>query len=92
MAEQPDELTITLRKPVEHSGTTYEKLDLREPTADELMQIDKLDGREADVLAISLIAGVPKGAVGKIGARDLIAGANFLAGFLSAVPQTGAAS
>lgn len=84
-----DEKTITLRRPVEANGQSYSELNLREPTADELLQINKFSGTEADIFAVSLISGVPKAAIGKIGARDLIAAAGFIGNFLSASPQTG---
>ncbi|WP_157218670.1 phage tail assembly protein [Flavisphingomonas formosensis] len=90
--EIPDELVITLRKPVEHGGETYTELKLKEPTAGQLLEIDKHDGRAADVFSVSLIAGIPKGAIEKIGARDLIKGARYIASFLAEDPPTGVAS
>ena len=90
MTDLPDTLTITLRKPVEHFGTTYTELALREPTAAELVQMNAVEGTAGDIFAVSLIAGVPKGAIEKIGARDLLTGARYLAGFLSVDPSIGA--
>lgn len=82
MTDQPDHLTVTLARPVEFGGQTYEALALREPTAGEMAQFLKLEGAESDILAVSLVAGVPKGAVEKINARDLLRAARFIGGFL----------
>jgi hypothetical protein len=79
----PEEKTITLRKPVTLGSETWSSLTLREPTAAEWMQFDKLSGIEADIKAISLISGVPEPAVRQIGARDIIEASKYLAGFLS---------
>ena len=84
-----DTLTITLRKPVEFASITYDKLDLREPTAAEFVIMNNKEGAEGDIAAVSLIAGVPVQAVEKIGVRDLLKGARFLAGFLAVDPPTG---
>lgn len=81
-AELPEELTITLRKPVEFGGLTYDKLILREPTAGQMLDWDKLNGHEADVKAVSIVSGVPEQAVHKIGSRDFTAAAKFIARFL----------
>lgn len=78
----PDELTITLRKPIEFAGITYTTLQLREPTAAEWAQFDKLSGVEMDVKAVATISGVPEAAVKQIGTRDLIHAARFIARFL----------
>lgn len=81
--EQPtEELTIVLRKPVVLGSETYSELKLREPTAAEWQQWDKLDGVEADVMAVSIVSGVPMPAVRMIGSRDLIKAARYLALFL----------
>lgn len=80
---QPDELTITLRKPVMLGSETYTALELREPTAAQWQQWDKLDGVEADIKAVAIVSGVPETAVKMIGARDLTRASRFIAGFLS---------
>ncbi len=79
----PDELTLTLRKPVEFAGETYRQLVLREPTAAEWMLWDKLSGVEADTMAVSTVAGMPLPAARMIGARDLVTASRFLANFLA---------
>lgn len=81
-ADIPEELVITLRKPVT-LGDTYSELRLREPTASEWMQFDKLTGVEADIKSVSIVSGVPEPAVRLIGARDLLAASRYLARFLS---------
>ena len=83
MAEDnlPDELIVTLRKPVT-LGDTYTELRLREPTAAEWMQWDKLTGIDADIKAVATVSGVPEAAVRMIGARDLVQAARYLARFL----------
>jgi len=84
-----DTMTIVLRTPVEHAGVTYDKLDLREPTAAELEMMNAQEGTGADIFSLSLIAGVPRQAIGKIGARDLLKGVRFIASFLAEDPSTG---
>jgi hypothetical protein len=78
----PEELIITLRKPVTLGSETYSQLILREPTASEWMQFDKLTGVEADILAVATVSGVPMPAIRMIGARDLIIASRYLANFL----------
>lgn len=82
----PDEMVVTLRKPVSLGSETYTEVRLREPTAGELLQWDKLAGTEADIVAISIVSGIPRPAVEKIGARDLIACARYIAAFLADAP------
>ena len=81
--ELPPELTVTLRKPVTLGSETYSELRLREPTAAEWMQFDKLSGIEADVMAVSIVSGVPRPAVAMLGARDLLEGARYISRFLA---------
>ena len=80
--EIPEELVITLRKPVT-LVVEYTELKLREPTAAEWAQFDKLTGVEADIRSVSIVAGVPEKAVAMIGARDLLTASRYLARFLS---------
>lgn len=78
----PEELVITLRKSVEFGGVTYDKLILREPTAGQMLEWDKVSGREADVKAVAIVSGVPEPAVRLIGTRDLGKAANYISSFL----------
>lgn len=80
--EIPDEMVIPLRKPIVHATITYSEIKLREPTAGELKLWDKLNGAEADIMAISTVGAVPKGVVEQMGARDLLVGSRYLARFL----------
>ena len=77
-----EQLTITLRKPVTLGTVSYTTLHLREPTAAEWEQWDKLSGVAADTVAVATVSGVPLPAVRMIGTRDLIRASRFLAGFL----------
>lgn len=79
----PDELVITLRKPVTLGSLTYTELRLREPTAAEMIETDKLTGTEADVRAVALASGVPEPAVKLIGARDLIQASRYIGRFFA---------
>lgn len=76
------ETTITLRKAVDLSSMTYGELQLAEPTADQWSQWDGLAGAEADIHAVSIVAGVPLPAVRKIGTSDLLKASRFIAAFL----------
>lgn len=80
--ELNDELVVTLRKPVTLGSETYTQLALREPTAAELLQWDRLEKTEADIKAVAIVSGVPEAAVRMIGARDLITASRFIGSFL----------
>ena len=77
-----EELVVTLRKPVMLGDISYTQLVLREPTADEWAQFDKVLGIEGDIVAVALVSGIPAHAVRKIGARDFKKAARFIASFL----------
>lgn len=77
-----EELTIVLRKAVTFGGQVYDKLVLREPTAGQMLEWDKLNGHEADVKAVSVVSGLPAPAVHLLGARDFTKAAKFIASFL----------
>lgn len=87
-----DEFQLVLRKPVEFGGVTYDVFALREPTAAQWELFDKLTGVEADVQAVSAVAGVPAAAVRKIGVRDLIIASKYLGQFLGNGLSSGGAS
>jgi len=76
------ETTIALRKPVELASISYTELQLAEPTADQWSQWDGLTGAEADIHAVSIVAGVPLPAVRKLGTSDLLKASRFIASFL----------
>lgn len=89
MTAIPDELVITLRKPVT-LGETFTTITLREPTGAQMMEIDKLEGWAADVKAIALVSGLPEPAVKMIGARDIRTASKYLGSFLLDDSSTGA--
>jgi hypothetical protein len=88
-----EEKTIALRKPIGLGGITYDKFDLREPTAGELSRASKAGGSlDVAIALISIIAKVPKSVVEKITQRDLEEAAGYLGGFTLDGPATGATS
>jgi len=76
------QLTVPLRKPVSLGDLTYTELKLREPTASEWKQWDKLTGIAADTKAISVVAGVPEQVIDQIGSRALMKASRFILLFL----------
>jgi hypothetical protein len=87
-----EEITITLIKPVVlgkgADAITYEKLELREPTAGEIEKAQRADtSAGAAITMISLIAGIPRTVVEKICKRDLVKANTFLEGFSDAGPS-----
>ena len=74
----PDEMVITLRKPVSLGGETWSTLSLREPTGAEWLLWDNLTGVEANIKAISTVSAVPEPVVRQIGVRDLQQATAFL--------------
>jgi len=83
---QQEELTITLSKPVVigpvDNPVTYEALNLREPTAGELERASTASTNIGVAInLISIVSGVPRKAIEKIGRGDLMAANNFLEGF-----------
>jgi len=82
MSERADTKTIALKKPIEGPAGPINDFTVREPTAGEMTQWDKLTGAEADVLAVSVVAGLPKSVVEKLPARPFMEAARFIASFL----------
>ena len=87
-----DQLTITLDPPLDAPGGPYAAIELREPTAGDLVETDGLEGYASDVRIISVIAGMPESAVRKIPARPFLQATRFISGFLKPAPPTGAAA
>jgi hypothetical protein len=80
----PDELTITLRKPVKLADVEYAQINLREPTAGELRKARNLgsDNGIGNAMAlIHLVAQVPMAVVEQLSQRDLAEADRFLGGF-----------
>ncbi|HEX7853875.1 MAG TPA: phage tail assembly protein [Sphingobium sp.] len=78
----PEEMVITFRKLLTLGEISYDQIVLREPTALQVTQWDKLSGVEADIVAVSIVSGIPKPAVEKLPIRDLIKASRFIASFL----------
>jgi hypothetical protein len=65
-------ISHTLKKPVEHGGTTYSDLSFREAETGDLMLADKFEGElSKTVVVLAAMAGIPLGAFQKIKAREL---------------------
>lgn len=92
---QEDTKTITLRTPVSLGSTSYDKLELREPTAAQIVKAQKemaANGPMAsNILLIAEVTGIPKAAVERMGIRDVQEASRFLAGFIEE-PATGSDS
>lgn len=87
--EIPDELTITLRKPVTlgqgSDAETFTELPLREPVVEEVLTFNKESGKDAgDALRklIAKVSGTPIAVINRIGARDFTTAANYLTSFM----------
>jgi hypothetical protein len=87
--EQPDELVITLKKPVEFKGQSYDQLVLREPTAGEWREILKKPEDDQRTFCVALVSGVPEGAVLQIGIGQVVEAEEFIVGFYRAARKTG---
>lgn len=90
MPEIEEQKTITLRKPVTLGEVTYDKLELREPTAGEMSIAQKAGGGvDLTMSLIQQIARMPKKAVESLGARDLTEADAYLAGFMASGQANG---
>jgi hypothetical protein len=76
------ELTIRLRKPIDGPAGPVDGFVLNEPTAGQILQWDGLEGAAADIMAISVVAGLPKAVVEKIPAREFYQAAKWIGSFL----------
>jgi hypothetical protein len=83
--ELPEQLTITLRKPIKLGDETVETLELREPTAGEFKKFAKLapsDPSGALVALISMVSGHAPPIIDRIGVRDMNAAGEYLMAFI----------
>lgn len=94
-----EEMTLVLRKPVtmgqtaKSEGTTYDKLELREPFAHELEKATKASTDIGVVInLISLVAKVPRAVAERLSQRDLTEASNFFGRFNSGPQGTGVTS
>lgn len=93
MSDCIDEKSLPLRKPVTIAQVTYDKLDLREPTAGELEKASLLPtGVGQAISLISAVAKVPRNVVERLCQRDFEEASDFLASFNVASPTTGETS
>jgi hypothetical protein len=81
-----DTLIITLKTPIEFNGETFHELNLREPIMDEIEKFANESEKSGSVgglkLILSLITGIPKPVIGKIGSRDMKKAEKFISSFL----------
>jgi hypothetical protein len=77
-ATPPDELVITLSKPVILGPLSCTELRLREPTGAEMIAVQAKEDWDHDCALIALVAGVPEPLVVKIGVADLYKARRFL--------------
>jgi hypothetical protein len=75
--QAPDELVITLRKPIVFADTRYDEIKLREPTAGEMEKVEAFSGIKTTMELIRVIAAVPDGVVKKIVITDLRRAADY---------------
>jgi hypothetical protein len=84
-SELPEQLTITLRKPLTLGDQTVEALELREPTAGEFKKFTKQaqsDPSAALVALIAMVSGVAPPIIDRIGVRDMNAAGEYLMAFM----------
>ncbi|MDX3878123.1 MAG: phage tail assembly protein [Achromobacter sp.] len=88
--EIPDELTITLRKPITlgqgGDAETFTEMALREPVVEELLAFNKESAKDAgDALRklIAKISTLPLAVVNRVGARDFTKASNYLTSFMA---------
>lgn len=86
----PSEWEMPLRKPVEHLGEVYESLPLREPTDEQWgLVMAEAEGGPRRRKAIALCAGVPEGAVAKMGIGDAARAEAYLVSFFDIAQAIG---
>jgi hypothetical protein len=84
-----DTKTIELAVPVEFGNTTYDKLELREPTVGEVTKaFDGKTGMAAGALLLSLVTGIPRGGIEKLPMRVFVEASDFLGHFTAGSPTT----
>jgi hypothetical protein len=93
-SELPEQLTITLRKPVDLKDGKLEAIELREPNAGEFKRFTKRAESDAGAALVQLIAevaGHPVPIIDRLGVRDMNEAAEYLMGFIQpsqATPAT----
>lgn len=82
--------SLTLAAPLQTDKGPVTSLELREPVAQDLITIDPLSGVKKDVAAVVACSGLDRDVVMKLGVRDFLAGATWVADFFEDAPVTGA--
>ena len=77
-AVPPAKLTIPLANPVELGQITVHELNMREPTAGEMIEMEGKTGWTFNVALVSIVSGVPEAAVRKIGVADMKKATKYL--------------
>jgi hypothetical protein len=83
--ELPEQLTLTLRKPITLGDNTIETLELREPNASEFKKFSKQASSDPAAALVALIAnvsGVAPPIIDRIGVRDMNAAGEYLMAFM----------
>lgn len=80
--------TIKLKRPVTHGQETYTELNLKEPTAAQVIKAQK-DGAAngplaCAILLIAEVCAIPKAAVERVGISDIMDAEGFLGRFMTA--------
>lgn len=86
-----DTKTITLSKPVLFGSKEYDTLELHEPTGGEMLKAMKETGLSMAIVAISLVAEIPRGAVEMMPISVINEASEFVLGFTTVGLETGAA-
>lgn len=95
MSEQAPSMMIEFSPPIEWNGGTYDAIELREPKAVEVLKAQAELKGTADstmkfgVALICAIAGKPRQVIEQMPISKLMAGIDYLTGFLDGGLQTG---
>jgi hypothetical protein len=86
--DQQPEKRIPIEPPIELGSVPYTELVLREPTAGEMVRVDKLTGYAWTVALVAAVAGVPPPVIERLGVRTLNEASIYLTGFTTAALTT----
>ncbi|MBP0492167.1 phage tail assembly protein [Pararoseomonas indoligenes] len=77
--------------PIEHSGTTYDSMVLREPTWGEITEASKLQGSAMVVKLLSSVTGLNAFVINKLPQGVVQAASSYFEAFTPASPKDGEA-
>lgn len=84
--ELPDELELTLHKPVKVGDILYENITITEPIASQIdrfsLDVNKFGAVSAQIKLISAVSKTPEAAIRQLAARDYKKAAEFVSAFL----------